>query len=90
MLIGCLSRVKPVNYDISIYDLELGGAFSYQGAVTIEMEIRKPTKEIVLNAHQLKIHSAIVSVGEKQGNAACSSPVVSISRTLTTECSNSI
>ncbi|KAA6410075.1 MAG: aminopeptidase 2 [Lasallia pustulata] len=58
--------VKPVHYDISIYDLELGDAFSYQGAVTIELEIRKATKEIVLNAHQLKIHSAILSVGEKQ------------------------
>jgi hypothetical protein len=25
--------VKPINYAISIYDLELGGAFSYQGTV---------------------------------------------------------
>ena len=54
--------VKPVNYDISIYDIELGGAFTYQGTVTITSKIVKSTKEIVLNTHQLKIHSAELSV----------------------------
>jgi hypothetical protein len=54
--------VKPVNYDISIYDLELGGAFSYQGTVSILSRITKSTKEILLNSHQLKIHSAEVSL----------------------------
>lgn len=53
--------VKPVNYAISLFDLEFGGAFGYQGAVTISSEIRKPTKEIVLNTHQLKIHEASVT-----------------------------
>ncbi|EKG11117.1 Peptidase M1 alanine aminopeptidase/leukotriene A4 hydrolase [Macrophomina phaseolina MS6] len=52
--------VKPSNYAISLYDLEFGGAFGYQGTVTISSEIRKPTKEIVLNSHQLKIHEASV------------------------------
>lgn len=52
--------VKPSNYAISLYDLEFGGAFGYQGTVTISSEIRNPTKEIVLNAHQLKIHEASV------------------------------
>jgi aminopeptidase N len=54
--------IKPVNYGISIYDLELGGTFSYQGTVSILSKITKSTKEIVLNAHQLKIHGAEVSV----------------------------
>jgi hypothetical protein len=44
--------VKPINYDISIYDLELGGKFSYQGTVSILSAIVKGTKEITLNAHQ--------------------------------------
>jgi len=53
--------VKPINYDISIFDLELGGAFSYQGIVDITVKIKQPIKEVVLNTHQLKIHSATVS-----------------------------
>jgi aminopeptidase N len=55
-------NIKPINYDISIFDLELGGAFSYQGRVDILAKINKPTKEIVLNTHQLKIHSATISL----------------------------
>ena len=55
-------NVKPVNYDISIHDIELGGAYSYQGTVEISVRILKSTKEIVLNSHQLKIHSAQISV----------------------------
>ncbi|KAI9792331.1 MAG: hypothetical protein M1816_002556 [Peltula sp. TS41687] len=52
--------VKPINYAISLYDLELGGAFSYQGTVKIDLDVKKNTQEIVLNAVQLKIHSAEV------------------------------
>jgi aminopeptidase N len=55
-------NVKPVNYDISLYDLELGGAFSYQGTVSILSKILKSSKEITLNAHQLKIHSAEIQL----------------------------
>lgn len=54
--------VKPINYDISIFDIEHGGAFSYQGSVSILSKITTPTREIVLNAHQLKIHSAEISL----------------------------
>jgi aminopeptidase N len=54
--------IKPINYDLSIYDLELGGAFSYQGTVSILSKIIRSTNEITLNAHQLSIHSAEVSV----------------------------
>ena len=54
--------IKPVHYGLSLYDLELGGAFSYQGSVNIVAKIIKSSKEITLNSHQLKIHSAEVSV----------------------------
>jgi aminopeptidase N len=54
--------VKPINYDISIYDLELGGAFSYHGTVRILSKVLKSSKEITLNSHQLKIHSAQVQL----------------------------
>jgi aminopeptidase N len=57
--------VKAINYDLSIYNIELGGEFSYQGTVTTLSKITKAAKEIVLNSHQLKIHSAEVSVDQK-------------------------
>lgn len=54
--------IKPINYDISIYDLELGGDFSYQGTVSILSKVAKSTKELILNSHQLKIHNVQVFV----------------------------
>jgi aminopeptidase N len=54
--------VKPVHYDLSIYDIELGGAFSFQGTVKITVEVLKDTKSIVLNSHQLKIHESEVLI----------------------------
>ncbi len=60
-------RVKPINYDISLFDLELGGGFSYQGTVKIDVDIKEATENIVLNSHQLKVHSAEILVGPKSG-----------------------
>ncbi|KAI9785509.1 MAG: hypothetical protein M1839_009250 [Geoglossum umbratile] len=54
--------LKPINYAISLYDLELGGAFSYQGTVKIDVDIRRNTTEVVLNVNQLKVNSAEVVV----------------------------
>jgi hypothetical protein len=55
-------NVKPINYDISLVDLELGGSFSYQGTVAIQLKVIKTSKEISLNSYQLKIHGAELSV----------------------------
>jgi aminopeptidase N len=55
-------NIKPINYDISLFDLELGGAFTYQGSVSILSKITMSSKTITLNSHQLKIHSAEVSL----------------------------
>ncbi|MCJ1399571.1 hypothetical protein MMC11_002773 [Xylographa trunciseda] len=52
------SSVKPSNYDISLYDLELGGSYTYQGTVRIDLECHHATKEIILNTLELKLHSA--------------------------------
>jgi aminopeptidase N len=54
--------VKPVHYDLSIYDIELGGAFSFQGTAKITVEVLKNMKSIVLNSHQLKIHDSEVLI----------------------------
>lgn len=53
-------NIKPIHYDISIYDIELGGSFSYQGTVSIISQVVTSSREIVLNSHQLRIHSAEV------------------------------
>lgn len=51
----------PVHYDISLYDLEGGGDFRYKGLVKIELQVKHPTNEIVLNAHRLEIHNVQLS-----------------------------
>jgi aminopeptidase N len=53
-----VTSVKPVHYDISLYDLELEGNFRYGGTVKIDLEVTRTTKEITLNALELKLHSA--------------------------------
>ncbi|KAI4196382.1 MAG: hypothetical protein LQ348_002323 [Seirophora lacunosa] len=59
--VPCLDVVKPVNYEISLYDLELGGDFNYKGLVKIELQVKRPTKKIVINAHQLKVEHVQLS-----------------------------
>lgn len=52
--------VKPIHYDLSLYDIELGGAFSFQGTVKITVKVLRSTKSITLNSYQLKIHDSQV------------------------------
>ena len=53
-------RAKPSHYNLSIHDIEFGGKFGYQGTVAINLDIKNDAawSELVLNAYQLKIHSA--------------------------------
>ncbi|KAF1844531.1 aminopeptidase-like protein [Cucurbitaria berberidis CBS 394.84] len=59
--------VKPAHYTVSLHDLEFGGSFGYQGTVTINTNINKDGgfSDLVLNAHQLKIHAAELKTGDK-------------------------
>ena len=52
--------IQAKNYSISLKNLELGGNFKYDGTVKIDLEVRNPTKTIVLNAVQLQLKSARV------------------------------
>ncbi|CAG9938791.1 unnamed protein product [Clonostachys rosea f. rosea IK726] len=54
-------NVKPIHYSLSLRDLEFKN-WTYQGTVGIDVEITKPTKEIVLNTLELKLHNAKVKV----------------------------
>lgn len=60
------NTVKPINYNINLFGLELGGGFAFHGAVTIEIDIRTAVQEITLNAHELEINSATIDGKDAQ------------------------
>ncbi|KEZ46188.1 putative Aminopeptidase [Scedosporium apiospermum] len=53
-------NLKPSHYALSLRDLEFQN-WTYQGTVDITVEITKPTKEVVLNALEIKLSSAKVT-----------------------------
>jgi aminopeptidase N len=54
-------NVKPTHYNLSLRDLEFE-TWTYKGTVTIDAEITKPTKEIVLNTLEVDLISTSVVV----------------------------
>ncbi|KAG8413539.1 hypothetical protein J3459_015283 [Metarhizium acridum] len=65
-------NLKPVHYSVSLRDLEFKN-WTYQGTVTIDSEIVKPTKKIVLNTLEIKITSAKVVVDHTKSSQAIQS-----------------
>lgn len=55
--------MKPKRYGISLYDLELGGSWGYNGTVKIDANVYQPTKEIVLNVKEVSVEKAEVQAG---------------------------
>ncbi|KAJ5577765.1 Alanine/arginine aminopeptidase [Penicillium hispanicum] len=49
---------KPVNYHVSLFDLQLGGSWGYKGVVKIDATVMSSTKEIVLNSKEIDVHEA--------------------------------
>ncbi|KAL5114216.1 hypothetical protein ACEQ8H_007918 [Pleosporales sp. CAS-2024a] len=62
---------KPSHYALSIYNIEFGPKFGYQGTVTITIKIDKSDgfSDLALNTHQLKIHSAELKAGDATRSA---------------------
>ncbi|KAK1727724.1 peptidase family M1 [Colletotrichum acutatum] len=54
--------IRPSHYVLSLRDLNFKD-WTYKGTVTIDAEVVKPTKEIVLNALEIKLLSAKIAVG---------------------------
>lgn len=52
--------IKPVNYDLSLSNLEFGGSWSYDGLVKITSKVKQATKEVVVNVKELEIKGAEV------------------------------
>ena len=55
-----MRSVKPLNYDLSLFDLEFGGGWSYKGRVKITLGVSQSTHEIVINTKDLEIGNAEV------------------------------
>lgn len=53
--------VKPVHYDLAIYDLDTK-AFTYNGSVKISLELKEKTSSILLNSKELNISGGSVQV----------------------------
>ncbi|KAI4610781.1 uncharacterized protein J4E87_010715 [Alternaria ethzedia] len=57
------ANVKPIHYDLT---LEPDFAnFTYQGTVTIDLDVVDDTTSIALNTNELKIHSTKVTAGQQ-------------------------
>ena len=52
--------IKPLNYDLSLFNLEFGGDWSYDGLVKIDSKVKQSTKELVINTKELEITGAEV------------------------------
>lgn len=53
-------RVKPTNYHVSLYDLQLGSTWGYKGLLKIDLKVIRSTKEIVLNSKEIQVQNAEV------------------------------
>jgi hypothetical protein len=60
-----LTRIKPVNYNLSLFDLEFGGKWGYNGIVKIDAKVSEATSEVVINTKELEITGC--EVYEKDG-----------------------
>lgn len=58
--------IKPLNYNLSIYNLQYGGDWKYDGLVKIASKVQKETDEIVINVKDVKIVKA-----EVHGSSDC-------------------
>ncbi|EXJ91650.1 glutamyl aminopeptidase [Capronia epimyces CBS 606.96] len=52
--------IKPINYDLSLFNLEYGGKWSYDGLVKIDSKVKGDTQELVINSKELEISGADV------------------------------
>lgn len=55
------TSVKPTNYDITLTDLQSSAPWTYQGTVSISLDVHSSASSITLNTHELKLHSATLT-----------------------------
>ncbi|KAM0278728.1 hypothetical protein ACHAQH_005022 [Verticillium albo-atrum] len=57
--------IKPSHYVVSLRELDFKN-WTYKGTVSIDVEVVKPTKEVVINALELKLSKASVTVTQNK------------------------
>lgn len=57
--------IRPSHYVVSLRELDFKN-WTYQGTVSIDVEVVKPTKEVVINALELKLSKASVTVTQNK------------------------
>lgn len=58
--------LKPIHYDISLFNVKYEAPWSYEGLVKIDTKVVKSTKDVVLNIKKLEIQHAKIEVQGKQ------------------------
>lgn len=53
-------RAKPINYHLSLFDLQLEGSWGYKGLLKIDTKITRSANEIVLNAKDIDVQDAVI------------------------------
>ena len=80
--------IKPTHYDLSLFNLEFGGEWSFDGLVKIHSKVKSDTEELVINVKELQISSVEVYGNDGSGKQVWSS-WLAISTGLTTPISRS-
>ena len=62
-----VDSVKPLNYNLSLFDLEFGGGWGYNGTVKIDATVQKASRKIVVNSKELEIKSAHLHSVKSEG-----------------------
>lgn len=70
---------KPINYHVSLFDLQLGGSWEYKGIVKVDAKVTRSTKEIVLNSKDIVVQSA--EVLGKDGNLVAKASDITYDKT---------
>ncbi|KAJ5263707.1 hypothetical protein N7478_011312 [Penicillium angulare] len=70
---------KPINYHVSLFDLQLGDAWGYKGLLKIDTKVTRATKEIVLNSKEIEVQNAEVLA--KDGTSLASTSDISYDTT---------
>lgn len=52
--------LKPINYHLSLSNLEFGGKWGYDGLVKIHSNVKSSTDEVVVNVKELEVTGAEV------------------------------
>ncbi|KAG7141524.1 Aminopeptidase 2 like protein [Verticillium longisporum] len=69
--------IKPSHYVVSLRELDFKN-WTYQGTVSIDVEVIKPTKEVVINALELKLSKASVTVTQNKSTESYESASISL------------